>query len=442
MTTTILRGHVFHTPRNPFAEPDALEAFDDGAVAFDGGGRILATGAYAHVRRDHPEAEVLGVPDGILLPGMIDTHVHFPQLGIIGAMGLRLLEWLQTRTLPEEARLADETVARETAQRFLRRLLANGTTSALVFGSHFVRAQDVFFEEAAASGLRVTSGLVVSDRELLPELHRTPDEAYEDSEALMRKWHGRGHLRYAVTPRFSLSCSDGMLEACEAVLGAEERLFFTSHLNENLDEIRVVAGLFDWARDYLDTYERFSLVGERSVFAHDVHVGDDELRRLGAAGAGIAHCPSSNAFLGSGLFPMKRHLDHGVRVALGTDVGAGTAFSLFNEGLMAYMSQMLRPDGQRLGPAELLYLSTRAGAEILDLAEEVGDLTPGKSADLIIIVPPEGSTLRAVLEHSPSAEASLGAIFTLAREVSVVEVRVAGKIVARRSSVEQSDGGQ
>jgi guanine deaminase len=440
--TTILRGRVFHTPRNPFVEPDALEAFDDGAVAFDGGGRILATGPYAGVRREHPEAEVLGVPDGILLPGMIDTHVHFPQLGIIGAMGLQLLEWLQTRTLPEEARLADETVARETAQRFLRRLLANGTTSALVFGSHFPRAQDVFFEEAEASGLRVTSGLVVSDRELLSELHCSPEEAYEESEALMRRWHGRGHLRYAVTPRFSLSCSDGMLEACEAVLGAEDRLFFTSHLNENLDEIRVVAGLFDWARDYLDTYERFSLVGERSVFAHDVHVSDDELRRLGAAGAGIAHCPTSNAFLGSGLFPMKRHLEHGVRVALGTDVGAGTAFSLFNEGLMAYMSQMLRTDGQRLGPSELLYLSTLAGADVLGLAEEVGDLTPGKSADVVIVRPPEGSTLRAVLGHSPSAEASLGAIFTLAREVSVVEVRVAGKIVATRTSVEQSDAGQ
>ena len=429
--TTILRGHVLHTPRNPFLQDGALESFEDGAVAFDADGRILATGPYADVRPAHADAEVREDRDAILLPGLIDTHVHFPQLEIIGAMGLHLLEWLQTRTLPQEARLADDTVARETARLFLRRLLANGTTSALVFGSHFPGAQDIFFEEAQASGLRITSGLVVSDRELLPELHVTPERAYETSDALRRRWHGRGHLRYAVTPRFSLSCSDGMLEACEAALAAEESLFFTSHLNENPDEIRVVAGLFPWARDYLDTYERFSLVGPRSVFAHDVHVGDDELRRLGAAGACVAHCASSNAFLGSGLFPMKRHLEHGVRVALGTDVGAGTAFSLFNEGLSAYLGQMLHPDGQRLGPVELLYLATRAGADALGLAD-VGDLTPGKRADLIVVRPPEGSTVQAVLRHGASPEGTLGAIFTLAREVSVEEVRVDGEIVASR----------
>jgi guanine deaminase len=434
--TTIVRAHVFHTPRDPFAEPDALEAFDDGAVAFDDAGRILATGPYADVHRDHPDAQVISIPDGFVFPGLIDTHVHFPQLAIIGAMGLQLLEWLKTRTLPQEARLADDAVARETAQRFLQRLLANGTTTALVFGTHFATAQEIFFEEARASGLRITSGLVVSDRELLPELHRSPQEAYDSSAELMHRWHGQGRLRYAVTPRFSLSCSDGMLEACEAVLREEDRLFFTSHLNENPDEVKVVAGLFPWSRDYLDTYERFSLVNERSVFAHDVHVTDDELTRLGAAGAGIAHCPSSNAFLGSGLFPMRRHLEHGVRVALGTDVGAGTAFSLFNEGLAAYLGQMLHPNGQRLGPVELLYLATRAGAHVLGLADEVGDLSPGKSADLIVVRPPEGSTIREVLAHSPSAEATLGAIFTLAREVSVTEVRVAGEVLFRRPGSE------
>jgi len=362
-----------------------------------------------------------------------------PQLAIIGAMGLRLLEWLKTRTLPQEARLADPDIARDTAQRFLHRLLANGTTTALVFGTHFAGAQHIFFEEAAASGLRITSGLVVSDRELLPELHTTPDAAYQSSIELMRSWHGRGRLRYAVTPRFSLSCSEGMLEACQAVLAEDDGLFFTSHINENPDEIAFVGDLFPWSRDYLDTYERFSLSGPRSVFAHDVHATDAELARLGGAGAGIAHCPSSNAFLGSGLFPMKRHLQHGVKVALGTDVGAGTAFSLFNEGLSAYLGQMLHPDGQHLGPVELLHLATRAGADVLGLGDEVGDLSPGKSADLIVVRPPEGSTVKAVLAHSPSAEASLGAIFTLAREVSVTEVRVAGDVVFRPAPEARSE---
>jgi guanine deaminase len=430
--TTILRGHVFHTPRDPFAGPGALEAFDDGAVAFAADGTILATGGFAEVSRDHHEAEVVAHPGGFLFPGLVDTHVHFPQLAIIGAMGLRLLEWLKTRTLPQEARLADDAVARETADRFLHRLAANGTTSALVFGTHFASGQGIFFQAAEESGLRITSGLVVSDRELLPELHVSPEQAHRESAELVRRWHGRGRLRYAVTPRFSLSCSDGMLEACEAVMGEADGLHFTTHLNENPDEIAFVAELFPWSRDYLDTYERFSLVGPRSVFAHDVHATDDELGRLAEARAGIAHCPSSNAFLGSGLFPMKRHLEHGVRVALGTDVGAGTAFSLFNEGLSAYLGQMLHPDGQFLGPVELLYLATRAGADVLGLGAEVGDFTPGKRADVIVVQPPAGSTVEAVLAHSPSAEASLGAIFTLAREVSVTEVRVAGEVVFRR----------
>jgi len=214
------------------------------------------------------------------------------------------------------------------------------------------------------------------------------------------------------------------------VLGREDGAFLTSHLNENPDEIRAVAARFPWARDYLDTYDRFGLVGERSVFAHDVHPTEPELERLAAARAVIAHCPSSNAFLGSGLFPLRRHREHGVRVALGTDVGAGTAFSLFNEGLQAYLGQMLRTDGERLGPADLLWLATRAGAEALGLGDEVGDLAPGRSADLVVVQPPAGSTLEAVLADSPSAEAALGAVFTLAREASVAEVRVAGRVVA------------
>jgi guanine deaminase len=203
----------------------------------------------------------------------------------------------------------------------------------------------------------------------------------------------------------------------------------TSHLNETRAEIELVASLFPGARDYLETYERCGLVGARSVFAHDVHATDDELRRLAGAGAAVAHCPSSNAFLGSGLFPLRRHLDAGVRVALGTDVGAGTGLSLLGEGLMAYQMQMLASDGVRLGPEHLLWLATAAGAAALGLSDEVGDLSVGKSADFVLVRPPAGSTLATVLERSESVEEALGAVFTLAREESIVEVRVAGRIV-------------
>lgn len=435
-STTLVRAQVLHTPRDPFAGDDALEAFSDGAIAFRDG-RILATGAFADVRAAHADAEVVDARDALLLPGLVDLHVHYPQVAVIGAMGLQLLEWLQTRTLPEEARLGDTDYARDVARTFVHGLAANGTTTALVFGSHFPEAQDALFAEAEDAGLRITSGLVVSDRNLLPALHRTPEAAYEASLALIERWHGRGRLRYAVTPRFSLSCTDPMLEACGALMQRGD-LFFTSHINENPAEIQAVAALFAWAHDYLDTYERHGLVGRSSVLAHDVHVTDDELGRLAAADASIAHCPSSNAFLGSGIFAMARHRRHGVRFGLGTDVGAGTGLSLFKEGLMAYHVQMVRPEGHLIGPAHLLYLATKAGAEALGLGDEIGDLAPGKSADFVLLRPPEGGTLHAVLRHSPSAEASLGAVFTLAREECVAEVRVAGERVLTRDDVRRS----
>jgi len=422
--TILLRAQLFHTPQDPF-HGAALHAYSDGAVAFEGG-RILMTGDFGAVRRAHPEAEVVDARGAYLLPGMVDTHVHYPQVGVVGAMGLRLLEWLRERTLPEEARLADEGYARAVAKQFLRGLLRNGTTTALVFGAHFRAAQEVFFEEAERSGLHITSGLVLSDRNLRPELHRAPEACFGESEELLGRWHGRGRLRYAVTPRFSVSCSEGVLEVAGALLQRYSEVMFQTHLNENPEEVQLVGDLFPWADDYLETYERFGLVGPRSVFAHNLYVTDSELQRLAAARAAVAHCPSSNMFLGSGLFPLRRHVEGGVRVGLGSDVGGGTGFSLFKEGLMAYQGQMLQK-GYPLTPAHLLYLATRAGALALGLGEEVGDLGAGKAADFVLLRPPEGSTLEAVLEHSPSAEASLGALFTLAREESVREVYLGGE---------------
>jgi guanine deaminase len=429
--TTILRARVAHTPRDPFREDGALETFDDGAVAFDGG-TILATGPYSAVSAKYPEAEIHDRRDCLLLPGLVDTHVHFPQISVIGAMGLQLLDWLALRTLPEEARMADPVHARRTAQRFIRALAANGTTTALVFGAHFPAAQDMLFEEAEKAGLRISSGLVVSDRNLRDDLEVTPDVAYETSRDLRERWHGRGRLRYAVTPRFSVSCTEAMLDACKALLDEAPTALFTSHLNESPGEIDFVRDLFPEARDYLDTYERAGLLRECSVLAHNVHVSDDELQRLATSRTAIAHCPSSNAFLASGIFPMARHVAHGVRFGMGTDVGAGTGLSMLKEGLVAYHFQMVRDQGHMLGPAHLLYLATAAGAEALGLKDTCGDLSAGKQADLVLLKPPKDSTLEVVLEEAPDWNAALGAVFTLAREESVIEVRVAGDVVFTR----------
>ena len=432
--TTLLRARLLHTPRDPFVYDDALEVFDDGALAIGEGGEIAAIGDFARLRAAFPDAELVDRSDALALPGFVDAHVHYPQVPVIGAMGMRLLEWLQARTLPEEGRFADASYARTQARTFLARLAANGTTSALVFGAHFAGAMDPFFEEAEASGLRIAAGLVVSDRNLGNGLHTTPERARRESLALAERWHGRGRLRYAVTPRFSLSCSDALLAACGEVLAGRPELLFTSHLNETRAEIRTVAELFPAATDYLASYERHGLVGRRSVFAHNVHPSDGELQRLAAAGASVCHCPSSNMFIGSGLFPLRRHLERGVRVCLGSDVGGGTGFSLLKEGLMAYQGQMLLgDDGHPLTPARVLYLATAAGGEALDLAQ-VGDLSPGMQADLVLLRPPAGSTLEAVLAHAPSAEAALAATITLAREECVSEVWVGGARAFARSA--------
>ncbi|MCD0163800.1 guanine deaminase, partial [Deinococcus sp. 6YEL10] len=362
---TLYRATYLHTPRNPFTHPDALDAQDDGGLLVQDG-VIRAAGSFADIRAAHPDAPVTDLRGGLLLPGFIDTHVHYPQVRVIGGLGLPLLDWLDQCALPEEARMADLAYARGVARDFIGGLIGAGTTTALVFGSHFAGAVDAFFEEATRTGLRAVTGLVVSDRLLRDELHTTPQRAYDESRALIERWHGVGRTLYAVTPRFSLSASEGILDACAALMRDFPGVRFTSHINENTREIQTVRDLFPGARDYLDTYERAGLVGRHSVLAHNVHPTDRELGVMAAHRCTAAHCPCSNSALGSGFFPLRRHLDAGVHVSLGSDVGGGTGFSLLKEGLQAHFMQNLMPGGVPLSPAHLLYLATLAGAEALD----------------------------------------------------------------------------
>ncbi len=412
-----------------------LESWSDGAVFIDND-RIADAGPFADVRDRHPGAAVEELRGGLLLPGLIDVHVHYPQTGVIGALGLELLDWLEQVTLPAETRFADPKYARRQARLFLQGLIRNGTTRALVFGSHFAAAQATLFEEAAALGYPLASGLATGDRNLRPELHTTPGRAYQENRELIELFHGKNGLRYALTPRFSLAASDALLEVNGALLKEFPDLFVQTHLNENHREIETVARLFPNARDYLDTYERHGLLGPRSVFAHDVHPRPRELARLAETGSWVAHCPSSNAFLGSGLFPMRDHLEGGVRFALGSDVGAGTRFALLGEAMDAYKTQQVRTDGVGLTPAALLYLATRAGAAALDQASLAGGLETGMNADLVWIKPLPGSTLEAVMAQAESDEQALGSLFALARETEVAAVWLGGRLVYRRGMLQ------
>jgi guanine deaminase len=423
---TLYRAQVMDTPDDPFRGGALRADADAGLLVVDG--MIVERGPYAEVRREHRDETVVDLRSGLLLPGFVDTHVHYPQMRAIGALGMPLLEWLDRCALPEEARLADVGYAREVAGEFVASLVDSGTTTALVFGSHFAPAVDVLFERATERGLRVTCGLVVGDRLLRPELHTTAQRAYEEGQELARRWHQKGRTRYAVTPRFSLSCTDDLLASCAALHADTAGCWFTSHINENRAEIARVRELFGCG--YLESYDRHGLVGPRSVLAHNVHPDDAELKLLAARGATVAHCPTSNAALGSGLFPFDRHLSFGVRVALGCDVGAGTGFSLFKEGLQAYFLQQLRgPDGVPLTSAHLLYLATAAGADALGLRDQVGDLEVGRRFDALWLDPGPGTPLEIGLRHVDGPAGALAKAFALATPHDVRGVWVDGERV-------------
>jgi guanine deaminase len=428
----LFRATIFHTPGNPFQldinDPRALICHQDGGLLVRDG-RVAACGEYTEVRDANPGAAAVDWRGGFILPGFVDAHVHFPQVSIIGAMGRTLLDWLEAIALPEEARMADRGYAAKTATLFLRALASHGTTSALVFGAHFAAATAELFEAASASGLRVVSGMVLSDRLLRPELHVTPGQAHLESTMLIERYHQRGRLLYAVTPRFAYSTTESMLEVCQQLMMEHRDVRLQTHINENTAEIGELARLFPWAADYLAIYERYHLSGERSVMAHNVHATPSEIARLADAGTVVAHCPGSNAALGSGCFPLRRHVDAGVTCALGTDVGGGLGFGLLKEGLQAYLMQRLAPDPEALDAARLLYMATRAGARALGLESEIGDFTAGKAADFVCLRPPSGGVLDAVVRHADEPAQALAALFTLGGAESVREVHVEGDVV-------------
>lgn len=425
---TVFRGTFLDTPRSPFVG-GALRAESDLALVVRDGVIVAREPyqAWVHAARDE---DVVDLREGLVLPGFVDTHVHYPQVRAIGGLGMPLLDWLERCALPEEAKLADARYAATVASEFISGLVNAGTTTALVFGSHFAGAVDALFTEARRAGLRVTSGLVLADRVLREDLFTTPERSYDEGLELAKRWHGVGRLRYAVTPRFSLSCTEALLESAGALM-ADHDLWFTSHLNENVEEIEGVRQLFGC--DYTSTYERAGLLGERSVLAHNVHPTLPELITLGQHRAAVAHCPTSNASLGSGMFNLASHLALGVRVGLGSDVGAGTGFSMFKEALQAYFTQqLLGREGHRLTARHLLYLATAAGADVLGMGGMVGDFSVGKEFDAIWLRPAPGTTLATGLAHADSHEDALAKVFALAASADIVATWVAGSRLSRR----------
>jgi guanine deaminase len=381
MTVTVYRAELLSVPQDPAKDSAAIRHHPDGLLAVEDG-HVVAFGAWDDLHTRFADAEIVDHSGKLIVPGFVDTHVHFPQTDRIAAHGEQLLEWLERHIFPAEAAFADKAHSDEVAAFFLDELLRNGTTTALVFGTVHAASVDALFEAALARDMRLIGGKVLMD--LGPEdLHDSVAEGRADTEDLIARWHGKGRLGYAVTPRFALTSSDEQLADAGKLLEQNPGVLLHTHLSENLGEIAAVAERFTEESDYLAVYERFGLVGPRSVFAHGVHLDDDALTRMGKAGAGIAFCPTSNLFLGSGLFDLARADAHHVRTGIGTDVGAGTSFSILSTLGEAY--KICRMRGAALDPFRALYLATAGGAAILGLSDRIGGLQPGQEADFVLL---------------------------------------------------------
>lgn len=381
-----IRGAFLDFVADPFYEPEAdcVRYLSDGLLIVENG-YVKDFGAYEQLQAQYANLPLAHYPSALIMPGFIDTHIHYPQCEMVAAYGEQLLEWLNQYTFPTERQFQDADYARKIAAFFLDELLRNGTTTALVFAAVYPESVDAFFEEASQRNLRMIAGKVMMDRNAPDFIRDTAESSYLDTKQLIQKWHKKGRLLYAVTPRFAVTSTNDQLNLAGKLLQEFPDVYLHTHLSENVKEVEAVAELFPHTKGYLDVYDQAGLVCERSVFAHGVQLTNAEFKRLSEAKAAIACCPTSNLFLGSGLFKFDqaKSRQHPVKLGLGTDIGAGTSFSMLQTANEAYKVAQLQ--GKSLSAFKSLYLATLGGAEALCLEDQLGNFEIGKEADFIVI---------------------------------------------------------
>ncbi len=431
MTIKAYRAELLSVPEDP-AQSGTVRHHPDGLLVIENG-LVVAFGNHTDLVDGFADVPVERV-DGLIVPGFVDCHVHYPQTDRIAAHGEQLLEWLERHIFPAEAAFADRAHADGVAAFFLDELLRNGTTSALVFATVHAGSVDALFEAALKRNMRIVSGKVLMDRG--PDTLRDDVAGGRaDSEALIARWRGRGRLGYAVTPRFALTSSDAQLASAGDLVAAHPDVLMHTHLAENTGECAAVAARFPDARDYLDVYDRFGLVGPRSVFAHCIHMDDPAMARMAKCGAGIAFCPTSNFFLGSGLFDLARAGAYGVKTGIGTDIGAGTSFSILSTLGEAYKVCQLR--GTSLDPFRALYLATAGGAKVLGLGDRIGGLQPGQEADFIVL-DANATPLLARRMEGASLHDRLFGLQVLGDDRAIARTYVAGELAWSRDAPVQT----
>jgi guanine deaminase len=380
----IIEGRILSFDESPFNKDFDVSSFKvDKKRIFIIDGIIDSIGPANINRHDFRDVEVVDYGDHLISAGFVDAHVHYPQTAIIASWGKRLIDWLNVYTFPEEMRFQDLNYASEIAANYINFSLSNGTTTMASYCTIHPESVDAFFEAAAIRNMCVVAGKTCMDHNAPDDLCDTAQTAYDDSKALLERWHQKGRAHYAITPRFSPTSTPDQLSALGLLWSEFPECLMQTHLSEQVDEIDWVRKLFPKARDYLDTYETFGLLGERGVYGHAIHLETREIDRLSEVGASLIHCPTSNTFIGSGLFDMENLALRSVRLGLASDIGGGSSFSMLRTMASAYEVAQLR--GFALHPAQLMWLATQGSAKALHLDDQIGNIAPGIAADLTVL---------------------------------------------------------
>lgn len=429
MTTLLLRGRTLSFNRWPetLGDADAYSYEEDGGVLIRDG-KIAALGSYPDVARQAGEGiKIIDHRPNLILPGFVDCHAHYPQMQVIASYGAELLEWLNKYTFPAESKFIDAQHARRIARLFLDELVRHGTTSVVAYCSVHKQSVEAFFAEAHDRNMLTVAGKVMMDRNAPDGVLDTPQSGYDDTKALIAEWHGKGRQHYAITPRFAITSSPEQMEMAGTLCREHPDLHMQTHLSENHAEIAFTRELYPWARDYTDVYEHYGLLGKRALFGHCIHLSERESDALSASGSIAVFCPTSNLFLGSGLFDYQRYRrrENPLRIATATDVGGGTNYSMLRTMDEAY--KVIALNGEKLNALQSFWQITRGNAEALSLADRIGTLEADTDADITVLDSRATPVMRLRMEAVETLAEELFLLQTLGDDRTVAEVYVAGR---------------